>query len=71
MTLKAWSPYAPDTLIASGTCAIYNEAGGSVTFTIGSATFSTSNMYHSELELTKAGERASTESYELAVPESG
>jgi len=71
VTLKAWSPHIPDTLITSGTCSILNASAGSVTYTIGSAVFTTIASYRAEIELTKAGVRESTQPFLINITESG
>lgn len=55
ITLKAWAPSAPDTVLVSAACALTNATSGDVTYTIGSGHWRSSMNYTAELEFSRSG----------------
>ncbi len=55
VTLKAWEPWAPDTVLVSAACALTNATSGDVTYTIGSGHWRSAMSYVAELEFARSG----------------
>ncbi len=67
---KVWPAGNTSGTTISGTCAISNATAGSVTYTIGSADFTTAKNYMGEIEITKSGVVESTKRFTIEITES-
>jgi hypothetical protein len=71
VTLKAWNPGNPGTLVIDRTCTVTDNAGGICTYTSVIGDTDVASEYSGELELTSAGIRDSSCELSVVVKESG
>jgi hypothetical protein len=55
VTLKAWEPATPTTVVVSATCALTNSTSGVVTYTIASGHWRSAMIYTAKLEFARSG----------------
>jgi len=69
VTLKVWKKNTPG-LIINSACEIVVAGSGTCKYAVVSDNFRESGLFDAEIELTKAAERAATETFEIEVKES-
>jgi hypothetical protein len=72
VTLKAWEPDTPSTVVVSVSCALSNATSGTITYTIQSGNWRSAMIYTAELEFTRSGNVVeSLGPFQIRVAESG
>ena len=72
VTLKAWEPDTPTTIVVSAACVIDNATSGTVTYTIASGHWRSAMTYMAEMEFARSGNVVeSLGPFQVRVVESG